>query len=306
VRLSPKDRALLASWALHGAVGLMLLRISLNPAPPTALEGSAGHPPEAPRARVWLPSQKALKQALEPLQPVLPRRPAPPPAPKVQPKDRISIGPPSRLTARELLLRREDDLTATPRGDRGAGLGEPARPPAGISPTPEGAASSDFRAPVADAPLSDQADAGRGKGRGDRNQSIADSLRRWEDRLQLPGTAGLPSGTGKQVGPLFFDPAGADFTAWVNHFKNEVYRNWIVPQSVFLGLRGRVELQFAVARDGSLNGLRVARSSGTAALDRAAENALVGSHFLPLPADFGPPTVTMFVTFIYNEGAGSS
>jgi TonB family protein len=185
-------------------------------------------------------------------------------------------------------------------------MGEAARTAEGSSPTPGRAGSANLGPAVANAPLSGRAaQASRAEGGGGRDTSIADSLRRWEDRLRLSGAAGLPSGTGRQVGPLFFDPAGADFTAWVNQFKNEVYRNWIVPQSVFLGARGRAELQFAVARDGSLAELRVMRSSGTAALDRAAENALVSSHFLPLPADFGPPTVTMFVTFIYDQGGGA-
>jgi TonB family protein len=108
------------------------------------------------------------------------------------------------------------------------------------------------------------------------------------------------------MGPLFFDPAGADFTAWINHFKNEVYRNWVVPQSVLMGLHGRVDLEFTVARDGSIAGLRLVRSAGTGALDRAAQNALLGSHLLSLPRDYAPATATMLVTFFYNEGPSAS
>jgi TonB family protein len=104
------------------------------------------------------------------------------------------------------------------------------------------------------------------------------------------------------VGPLFFDPQGADFTAWVNHFKNEVYRNWIVPQSALLGLKGgRVDIEFRVARDGRLVGLRLVGSSGTGALDRSARNALMGSRLLPLPSAFGPDEVAMSISFFYNE-----
>jgi outer membrane biosynthesis protein TonB len=43
------------------------------------------------------------------------------------------------------------------------------------------------------------------------------------------------------------------------------------------------------------------KSTGTPALDRAAQNALLGSRFLPLPADFGPPRVTIQGSFYYNE-----
>ncbi|HEY3120526.1 MAG TPA: TonB family protein, partial [Vicinamibacteria bacterium] len=97
-----------------------------------------------------------------------------------------------------------------------------------------------------------------------------------------------------------------DFTAWIQHFKNEVYRNWIVPEPALMGFKGHVELEFAVERDGQMNELRLLQSAGTPALDRAARNALVGSRFMPLPSDFGPPRVTMRVIFFYNEGPGGS
>jgi len=132
--------------------------------------------------------------------------------------------------------------------------------------------------------------------------SLADSLRNLEQRLGDSGPRGIESGTGQQMGPLFFDPQGADFTAWINHFKNEVYRNWIVPQAALLGFRGHVDLELTVERDGSLSNLRMLKSSGTPALDRAAANSLLGSRLLPLPRDFGPPRVTMQVTFFYNQG----
>jgi len=108
------------------------------------------------------------------------------------------------------------------------------------------------------------------------------------------------------MGPLFFDPEGADFTVWVNHFKNEVYRNWIVPQPALLGFRGHVDLEFTVERDGRLTNLRMHKSSGTPALDRAAHNALLGSRLLPLPAEFRPQRVSMQVTFFYNEAPQGS
>jgi protein TonB len=105
---------------------------------------------------------------------------------------------------------------------------------------------------------------------------------------------------------LFFDPQGADFTLWVNHFKNEVYRNWIVPQPALMGFRGHVDFEFTVERDGSLSSLRMVKSSGTPALDRAAHNALQNSRFLALPSDYGPPQIQMQVSFFYNEGPQGS
>src|SRR6185503_17579657 len=142
---------------------------------------------------------------------------------------------------------------------------------------------------------------------GPERPSIAGSLRNLERRLQDTGNLGSPTGTaGQQMGGLFFDPEGADFTAWLNHFKNEVYRNWIVPQPALLGFRGHVDIEFVVERDGRISSLTIVKSTGTTALDRAAQNALLGSRFLPLPADFGPPRITMQGGFYYNEGPQGS
>ena len=57
---------------------------------------------------------------------------------------------------------------------------------------------------------------------------------------------------------LNFDPQGADFKHWVNRFKDEVYRNWIVPQkALFGGVSGHADLEFTVERNGSLSALRL-------------------------------------------------
>jgi protein TonB len=201
-------------------------------------------------------------------------------------KDRISVGPPSTERAKVLELRREDDLTKAPLGKPDA---VPSAPPA---PAPEVVAVSPPPA----------AGIGPEVGRSDRRPSLAESLRNLDQRLGDPGPRGIESGTGRQMGPLFFDDQGADFTSWINHFKNEIYRNWIVPQAALLGFRGHVDLEFTAERDGSLSNVRMLKSSGTPALDRAAANALLGSRLLPLPRDFGPPRVTIQVTFFYNQG----
>src|SRR6185436_12456663 len=104
---------------------------------------------------------------------------------------------------------------------------------------------------------------------------------------------------GYQMGPLFFDPEGADFTRWINHFKSEVYRNWIIPEPARFGIRGQVGIEFTVDRGGRITKLTMISSSGTPALDRAASNALQGSELLPLPDDYPAGSVTMRVTFVY-------
>jgi TonB family protein len=208
-----------------------------------------------------------------------------------------------------MVLRRDDDLTATPKGTpdaRGAAtrsavtsLVPPALAP-GADGVKEIAQHPGLKLPPGLGALL-RGDEGSRKGEAASRPSLAASARDYLGR-RLPdgGARGLPSGTGRQMGPLFFDPEGADFTLWINAFKNEVYRNWIVPQSALLGFKGEVDLVFVVARDGTLAGLELARSSGTAALDRSARNALQGSRLLPLPADYGPREITMRVRFIYG------
>jgi protein TonB len=216
--------------------------------------------------------------------------PTPPPPTR---KDRISIGGPSDARQEKLILRRDEELTIP----KGTATGAPpeASPALPMPPASTASARTEPREPGEGAPAPPGAE-----------RSIASSLRSLERRLQDSGPRGLPTGAGQQMGPLFFDPQGADFTAWMNHFKNEVYRNWIVPQPALLGFRGHVDIEFVVERNGSISGLKIMKSTGTPALDRAAQNALLGSRLLPLPADFGPARITMQGGFYYNAGQQGS
>jgi TonB family protein len=280
---------------------------------------------EAQRApRVMLPPPEVLRQLVpmaprpQPRPPApTPAQPAPPPPEAQKGKDKISIGPPSDQRARVLELRREDDLTKVPKGQPNvAPSAAPTAPPAVASAerkpagAEERAGAQGLRLPPGLGTFPSGAEGQRARpglpGPPEpEGPSIASSLRNLERRLQS-GTPGLPTGTGQQMGPLFFDPEGADFTVWINHFKNEVYRNWIVPQPALMGFRGHVDFEFTVERNGTLSGLRLLKSAGTPALDRAAQNALLGSRLMALPADYAPPRVTMQVSFFYNEGPQGS
>jgi protein TonB len=137
------------------------------------------------------------------------------------------------------------------------------------------------------------------------SSSVDGAVEDYTRRTARNGPMGLPDGTGQNLYGLRFDPRGADFTLWVNDFKNQVYRNWIVPQAAYLGYGGHADFEFTVERDGSMTGLRLLKSSGTVSLDRAAENALRSSRFQPLPDDYGPPRITMQVAFHYGPDRNS-
>ena len=303
-------------FLLSAVVHMMILTMlwSRPPGAPTLVPPKPPETqPERVSQRIFLPPPAVLREFLPPPPPQ--RRPEPTPAPRApEARDKISIGPPSNERAKgPLVLRREDDLTAVPKGRPDAAPSAEASAPPGLPSTPvppSGAkaagGSPGLRLPPGLDGRAPGGDEGAVPRPGPSSPSIASSLRNLERRLQAAGARGVASGTGQQIGPLFFDPEGADFTLWVNHFKNEVYRNWILPQPALLGIGGHVDLEFTVERDGTLTNLRMLKSSGTTALDRAAQNALVGSRLLPLPGDYGPPRVAMQVTFFYNEAPRES
>ncbi len=311
-------------FLVSATIHLMILTMlsAHKPAGPTPFEAET-LPEEIRNARrVVLPPPEVLRQLLPktmqppPPQPAVTPRASPLPEPQAKAKDRISIGPPSDERSKVLELRREDDLTKTPKGlPNAVPSAAPSAPPKPV--TIDGARPAVPERPGTEGPLlppgTGSGATARGEdgsrlhpGEADRGPSIANTLRDLEQRWQQTGPRGLPNGTGQQMGPLYFDPEGADFTVWVNHFKNEVYRNWIVPQAAMLGFGGHVDIVFTVHRDGRLSGLKMLKSSGTASLDKAAMNSLLGSRLLALPSDYGPPSVTMQVTFFYNEGPQGS
>jgi TonB family protein len=266
------------------------------PPPPTLVPRT----PQERLAPVPTPPPPPPRQAQpQPKELYLPRpSETPPPPPTTVPKrqsDRISIGT-ATGTERELIAPREG--VAGPPKD-----GRPGTPASPGPPLPEALGPPDQEATDESTGAKRQrADRGVGEKPVAREErSIAGSIRRLEQRtVDLTPTG--EGGAVRQMGPLLFDDQGADFTAWINHWRNEVYRNWIVPQAVLFGFRkGHVDFEFVVERDGSLSSLRMLKSSGVPALDRAAENALRGSRMLALPGDYRPPRITMQVMFLYNE-----
>ncbi|MBI1898790.1 MAG: TonB family protein [Acidobacteria bacterium] len=122
---------------------------------------------------------------------------------------------------------------------------------------------------------------------------------------------GLPGGPRQPAAPgrlgssleLLSDPMGADFWPYLIKVLSAVRRNWyaIIPESARLGRQGRVAVQFAIGRDGSVEKVVFAAQSGTEALDRAAVAGISASNpFPPLPADFRGNQIRLQLTFLYN------
>jgi TonB family protein len=127
--------------------------------------------------------------------------------------------------------------------------------------------------------------------------------------LQGPGGIGpglnLPSAQGPPASALelLSDPMGVDFKPYLIRILAAVKRNWLAvyPESARLGSRGRVQIQFIIARDGTVPKLVIASTSGTRALDLAAVAGVDASQpFPPLPDSFKGGQVRLQFTFSYN------
>ena len=117
--------------------------------------------------------------------------------------------------------------------------------------------------------------------------------------LNLPATAGRPRSNLE----LKSDPMGVDFRPYLLQVLSAVRRNWfaVYPEAARLGQRGKVTLEFAIARQGAVAKVVFSGESGAKALDQAAVAAVSASNPLPpLPLEFKGERVVLQMTFLYN------
>ena len=117
--------------------------------------------------------------------------------------------------------------------------------------------------------------------------------------------AGLPPSPARSASSLqmLSDPMGVDFRPYLVQVLAAVRRNWfaVIPESARLGRRGRVNILFAINKDGRVPKLVIATPSGTDAFDRAAVAGISASNpFPPLPSSYGGDQIRLQLTFLYN------
>jgi TonB family protein len=102
---------------------------------------------------------------------------------------------------------------------------------------------------------------------------------------------------------ILSDTMGVDFDPYMRRLRVAVMRAWepLIPESVLHdGKKGRVTIQFAIMKDGSVYGAQIVQSSGDIALDRAAWGAIHNANPPPLPTDFKAPYLELRARFYYN------
>jgi TonB family protein len=241
-----------------------------------------------PRPRIQIPMglpSVAIPQAPRPAEPAKPAPPLPEP-PKIEaavkevPKMDLPPAPPPQIQPVE-----------TPK----LAFETPSLPP---PPPPPGQA----RVPVPDTSVS-------GAIRGAARSGSAGGLVVGDFGASGPGGFGpgvnVPPSPGSQGSnmQLLTDPQGVDFRPYLVRILASVKQHWlsVMPESVKLGRRGKVAIQFSISRDGQVPKLVIAEFSGADALDRAAVAGISASvPFPPLPAEFKGDRIVLQMNFAYN------
>jgi len=119
------------------------------------------------------------------------------------------------------------------------------------------------------------------------------------------GDFGLNRGAhGRQYGNLeiLSDTKGVDFGPYLQRILQDVKANWyhLIPESAEMK-KGKLAIDFAIMKDGHVQGLAVVATSGDPALDRPAYGSITASDpFPPLPSEFTGPYLQLRFRFYYN------
>jgi TonB family protein len=109
---------------------------------------------------------------------------------------------------------------------------------------------------------------------------------------------------GARMGPfeILSDTQGVDFGPYLQRILQEVKEHWyeLIPESAEMK-KGKLAIEFAIAKDGHVMDLKLIASSGDTALDRPAWGSITGSNpFPPLPTEFGGQYLALRFRFYYN------
>ena len=117
-------------------------------------------------------------------------------------------------------------------------------------------------------------------------------------------------GTNVQGGlEVLSDTMGVDFGPYLQRVLYTVKRNWyaLIPESARPPImkKGKVGIEFAIQKDGSIAGMKLVSTSGDVALDRGAWGGITASNpFPPLPTEFGGQYLALRFGFYYNPAPG--
>ena len=153
------------------------------------------------------------------------------------------------------------------------------------------------------APILKEENSTESSGVASRPGALSKSLENLNQFIQPGGGSGGEGGapTEDPGSGVFFDTQGFDLGPWANRVVAIVKRNWIIPVTAELGLRGIVGVSFQVDRSGRILNPTIISSSTIPSYDQSALNALIASSPLPpLPPDFPRQVLPGVFRFYYN------
>jgi TonB family protein len=108
---------------------------------------------------------------------------------------------------------------------------------------------------------------------------------------------------------ILSDTMGFDFAPYLARIRHIIQDHWVsgIPESAYPPMRkhGKVAIDFAILKDGSVAGMKLYGPSGDVALDRAAWGGITGSNpFPPLPSGFPGEYLSIRCRFYYNPERG--
>jgi TonB family protein len=116
-----------------------------------------------------------------------------------------------------------------------------------------------------------------------------------------------------RMGPveIMTDTMNVDFGPYLQRVLHDVRNHWyeVIPESAMPPLlkRGKVSIEFSIAKNGEILGMRYVTPSGDVALDRAAYGGITMSNpFPPLPREFSGQNLGLRFTFFYNPDPNSA
>src|SRR5207245_1753712 len=101
------------------------------------------------------------------------------------------------------------------------------------------------------------------------------------------------------------DTMGVDFGPYLQRVLHVVRENWygLIPESARAPImkKGKVTIEFAILKNGTVAGMKLISTSGDVALDRGAWGGITASNpFPPLPNEFGGQYLGLRFAFYYN------
>jgi TonB family protein len=128
-----------------------------------------------------------------------------------------------------------------------------------------------------------------------------------QQKSETPTTTQAEQKQNAAVAPveILSDTMGVNFKPYMAEVVKQVRVHWynIIPPVAQppMSKEGKLAIEFAILKDGSVRAMKLLVSSNDTALDRAAWGGIIGSNpFPPLPADFKGEYLKLKFYFFYN------